>query len=152
MLDNLLLLVVLSPIVPPSWVPHKAPTAVWTALKSVAERMEVWPISGAWNSDFRSELHYIRDQARLLRDAPLLEETAFFPSRVEVLAMHAFYLQRQYYLERLRPLKLHRREEIDQLLTEARQQAHLWCLVNTATDEGQSWPCRRQALRELRDR
>ena len=54
-------------------------------------------------------------------------------------------------LEHLRRLKLHRQDEIEMLLAEARRDAEIWMLIDCATNDSQPWPSRRRALRQLRE-
>jgi hypothetical protein len=142
-----IVLLLCSPIELP--VTHRASPPLWQALKAVAEQLEVTGPHERWIDDFASEVRYVRHHLRELHDAPSLLDCDLLPPRPLALCMQAFYLQRQLYLEHMRRIKLHREEEIDGLLAKARCEAKVWMLIDCATNETQSWPCRRRALRQL---
>jgi hypothetical protein len=147
---TLIALVLLSPL--PLPVPRHVPKPFFDALKQHAETLEVWPAkSNGWNDDFRSELCYVRIHMRQLADAPSLADADFLPPRLAVLHYRATALRLQLSLERRRDVQLHHADAIDALLCQARRDSRLWAAIDVATDPDQTWPARREALRELRE-
>jgi hypothetical protein len=96
-------------------------------------------------------VRYVQDHLAIVARCPSLADAACLPPCWHAEAMAEFDRQRIDYLEKLRGLRLHRVEEIDQLLQETRADRQTWMLIRLAADEHQKWPYRRQALRQLRD-
>jgi hypothetical protein len=149
MWDVVTALLILSPI--PPQVPHHVPAAMWQSLKRIAVRMEVVGPQERWIDDYRSELNYVRRHTRELLEAPPLADAWSLPVSAVSREGRCFNLNYQRNLELRRNLALHRQEELDEALQEAKHLASIWALVDTATCPSQSWVCRRVALMRLRE-
>jgi hypothetical protein len=149
MWDLLTALLILSPVVPA--VPHHVPSGLWQSLKRMALRMEVVGPDERWIDDYRSELNYVRRHARDLSGAPPLGDACSLPPAAVSRESRCFNLNYQRNLELRRNLALHRQEELDESLQEAKHLASIWALVDTAACSSQSWVCRRLALMRLRE-
>jgi len=149
MWDLLTALLILSPVVPT--MPHHVPGAMWQSLKRIALRTEVVGPDERWIDDYRSELNYVRRHTRELREAPSLGDALSLPPSSVSREGRCFNLNYQRNLELRRNLALHRQEELDEALQDAKHLATIWALVDTAACSSQSWVCRRMALMRLRE-
>ncbi len=149
MWDALTALLILSPIVPA--MPHHVPVAMWQSLRRIAFCTEIVGPHERWIDDYRSELNYVRRHTRELVDAPPLGDASSLPPLAISREARCFNLNYQHNLELRRNLALHRQEELDEALQEAKHLATIWALVDTATCSSQSWVCRRAALLRLRE-
>jgi hypothetical protein len=149
MWDIVTALLILFPAVPQ--MPHHVPAGMWQSLKRIALRMEVVGPSERWIDDYRSELNYVRRHARELREAPPLGDVAILPQSSVSRESRCFNLNYQRNLELRRNVALHRQDELDEALQEAKNLSTIWALVDTAACPSQSWVCRRMALMRLRE-
>jgi hypothetical protein len=149
MWDLVTALLILSPVVPQ--VPHHVPSGMWRSLKRLALDLELVGPTERWIDDFRSELNYVRRHARELQVAPPLDDVVSLPPSSVSRESRCFNLNYQRNLELRRNVALHRQDELDEALQEARHLSTIWALVDTAACPTQSWVCRRMALLRLRE-
>ncbi len=147
MWDNLVLLLIISPVDPA--VPAHASPEAWRALKEVSRALEVVGPHESWGNDFSLELAYVRTHFRDTRDAPPLAHAGLFPGHARAAEMCCFNRRFQCHLEMQQVVYLYHYDYLGAVLTETRQLHEVWSCARQAGCETESWPNRRRALRRL---
>jgi hypothetical protein len=132
-------------------VPSKTAPEAWQALRHVAQLLEIVGPHESWGTDFASDLRYVRQYHRLLRDAPPLADAYRLPPPSLARELCSFNEAFQSYLRVQKLIYLYRAEELDVVLQETARLHEVWDAVRRAGSPGEPWALRRRMLQKLRE-
>jgi hypothetical protein len=141
-------LLILSPFDIP--IPRHASEPYWQALKQTAWWLELTGPRCPWNTDFRSEVRWVRLRWRESLGYPALTDCQRLPPPETIRQFLAFNAAYRQSVEVRRCLRRHEWEMLTETLWETDQLMQVWQAAREAVAEEQNWVCRRRALFRLR--